>query len=237
MQVKLYQLETIDSTNTWAKREINRFDRDSLTVVTAKGQTAGYGRLQRQWVSPANENIYASFCFFVPTGFAYLANIAQVISLAIAMSLDRLQFRVRLKWPNDLMIQGRKVGGILCETSTQDSEIGIIAGVGLNVNMPSESFADINQPVTSLAVEQGSTLDLDQTLKQLVQAIANLLPTFISQGFNPFLRDYRQFLMHMPQDIMQIHQAKGLTTGRFIGIDETGALQLQLADGKISRIT
>lgn len=234
MQVKLYRLKTIDSTNAWAKREIAQFDRTSLTVITAEGQTAGYGRLHRRWVSPAKENIYASFCFFVPPEFEGISNVAQVISLAIATCFDQLHFKIRLKWPNDLMMHGRKVGGILCETSAYPPHMCVVAGVGLNINMNAETLHEIDQPATSLSAEYGSQLDLDRTLDLLIRVVGSTLEKFINEGFDPFLQDYRRFLIHAPRDLMQIHQGKSLTTGRFVGIDDTGALQLQLADGSVT---
>jgi BirA family biotin operon repressor/biotin-[acetyl-CoA-carboxylase] ligase len=236
MQVKLFRLKTIDSTNAWAKREAATFDRDSLTVVTAEEQTAGYGRRHRRWISSTNENITVSFCFFVPLDFECVFNVAQVISLAIAQCFDQLHFKIRLKWPNDLMIHGRKVGGILCETSADSSHLCVVAGVGLNVNMKKEALGEIDQPATSLAVEYGSPLELERTFDVLMHAVGATLEMFIHRGFDPFLQEYRRFLTHASNDLMQIHQADRLTTGRFVGIDESGALQLRLADGSVATI-
>lgn len=167
MEIIHYHFNTIDSTNAWAKEHIAEFDQDKLMLITADEQTAGRGRFNRHWLSPAGQNIYASFCFFIPTPYQDIANISQGLAVSAVRTLKEFGFATQIKWPNDLMIEGKKVGGILCETTPVGDNTCVIAGIGLNVNMPKDLLAQIDQPATSLMVEEGREFPLKQIMENL----------------------------------------------------------------------
>ena len=118
MQIKRHHFETIDSTNTWAKQQAETFERGSLTLVTADRQTSGRGRLNRSWLSPAKENLYATFCFFLDSHRQDVGNVPQVMALAATEILEQFDFNPTLKWPNDLLLRHKKLGGILKRDSS-----------------------------------------------------------------------------------------------------------------------
>lgn len=236
MEIDLYQLKTVDSTHSWAKRDLGKFKHNHITIVTAKEQTAGHGRFNRRWISPADQNVYATFCFFMPKDREDIVNITQVLGLALTIGLNSLHFNVRLKWPNDLLIHGRKVGGMLCEWIDCKSEAGVIASVGLNVNMGVEYLQEINQPATSLAVERGQKLNLEVVSGMVIRCITQAIEHYLIQGFEPVLTDYRNYLIHAHGDILQVRTGDHILTGKFVGIDNSGGLQLQLADGSIQAV-
>ena len=133
-------LDTIDSTNTYAKRECHRFAPDQITCITAEMQTAGRGRFQRKWLSPKGVNLYTTFYFRLPPQTLHLTSLAQVMAFTLASLLIEEKLHPKIKWPNDLMLNGKKIGGILCETTFHPDFIDIFLGVGLNVNMEKENL-------------------------------------------------------------------------------------------------
>ncbi len=148
--VDFIQLESIPSTNTWAKEHALTFNPSHLTCITAEEQTGGRGRRDKKWLSPKGMNLYSTFYFVIPNSSSYLANLGQAMVLACAELLLEMEVPVEIKWPNDLLAQKKKIGGVLTETIPLQSEIGVILGLGLNVNMSQELLMTIDQPATSL---------------------------------------------------------------------------------------
>lgn len=124
-----------------------------IPVVLAESQSAGRGRMGRVWSSPKGENLYLSLGLTLNGGFAALEGLSLVLGVAVARALEVLGVPgVGLKWPNDLYISGKKLGGILVEIQgeLQEGRVQVIAGIGINVHM-AESDA-VDQPWTSLAL-------------------------------------------------------------------------------------
>jgi len=176
MGLPLVVLETTTSTNDDAKRAAH--DRaPSGAAFVADVQTRGRGRLGRTWYSPRGENLYASF-LLRPSFDAKRAPLVTLASgLAAADAIARLVSgaRVTIKWPNDVLIDGRKVAGILTEAHLGDSHSAwIVIGVGVNVH--TRSFPDdIGQPVTSLAISGATGLDRGVLFVELASALSSRL--------------------------------------------------------------
>jgi BirA family biotin operon repressor/biotin-[acetyl-CoA-carboxylase] ligase len=224
---------TIDSTNTWAKSQLHTFDRKKITLVTAEEQTGGRGRFNRVWTSPAQCNIYASFCFFfslLGREQKEIGHVGQLMGISAAQALEQLNFSIRLKWPNDLMLAKKKLGGILCETVQQPQDICVVVGIGLNVNMPEHLLQNIDKPATSLMLERGAPLDVAHTLHLLEKAFTHNLRIFAQSGFSTFLAAYRNKLAVQPGELMRFHDGKQLWEGHFQALLDDGGLQLLLAD-------
>lgn len=114
--MKHIHFDTIDSTNTWSKRHTGEWAPEGVTLVTASKQTSGRGRFKRTWISPPDVNIYATFCFWFDPKRNDVGHIPQLLALAGASTLMQQGFLPKIKWPNDLLLNGKKVAGILCET-------------------------------------------------------------------------------------------------------------------------
>lgn len=233
MDVTYYHFETIGSTNNWAKENGHLFDRLGITLITADEQTAGRGRFKREWVSPRQKNIYATFCFFVDRRRRDLGNIAQVLSLSLAETLEFYQFNPTLRWPNDLLINGKKAAGILCETTMQGEELCFIAGIGVNVNMSLSYIEEIDRPATSLMVEQGKAFDHIEILKRLERTFVRDLTLFLAKGFAPFLEAYREKMIMPRNQLLRFHDNLKQWEGYFHAINDDGSLSLRLPNGEI----
>lgn len=232
MKIERKHFAKLDSTNTWAKENVHAFSRDCITLVIADEQTAGRGRFHRHWHSPPCENIYATFCFFVDPAFPFITNIPQVLAVSTAKVLESLQFIPKLKWPNDILISGKKVSGILCETQSIEDRTCIFLGIGLNVNMPFENLQKINRPATSLFAEGGQKLKVEEVIQNLQNNFCIDLSLLIGNGFSSFYPEYIQRLMHCRGDSICFHHKGKAWDGTFNSINPDGSLNAVDASGR-----
>lgn len=235
MDVTYFHFESIDSTNNWAKLNARSFPQGQIVLITADAQTAGRGRFKRTWVSPAQQNIYATFCFFVPTMRKDLGNIPQVLALSCLEMLEYYHFNPVLRWPNDILLGGKKVAGILCETTMEGDRLCFIAGIGINVNMSLTYIEEIDRPATSMHIEQGRSFNHLEVLKRLEEIFVRNLKVFLQTGFAPFLPLFRE-KMGLPQNkLLHFHDNLKLWEGYFDSINDDGSLNLRLPNGEIKR--
>lgn len=235
MKIVRHHFSTIDSTNNWVKRNVEDFAIEALTLVTADEQTAGRGRLQRQWMSPANKNVYATFAFFCEKDYESIGNISQVAAVSCASVLHELGFEAQCKWPNDLLIHRRKVGGILCETLIRGNLLCVVVGIGINVNMPIDHLQEIGQPATSLIAECGKEVEVESVIDLLQERFRASLPIFIKEGFAPFFPAYAKLLIHRPLDRMRFYDRQILWEGDFHSLQPDGSIIIQLPTGEQKR--
>jgi BirA family biotin operon repressor/biotin-[acetyl-CoA-carboxylase] ligase len=216
--------DSIGSTND----EAMRLARDGAahgTVVCAREQTAGRGRLSRQWHSPAG-NLYLSIVLRLDAVADRVAQISFVTALAVADTVDHLlpgDVRAALKWPNDVLIRGAKVAGILIEAA------GAMAIVGVGVNLR-HAPADARYPVTTLAAECAAPLD--DVLHALLDSFARWFATWRRDGF-PAIRTAWLPRAHPPGSPLRVAIGDSVMEGRFAGLADDGALLLETADGPV----
>ena len=220
MQAKpeIIWLSEVDSTNRYA---MNNFDAlADGTLVAAEFQTAGKGRQDRTWISPPQENIYASFV---------MKNIAPPVSNAsIIASLGTLQMlrntapgvKFWIKWPNDICCGLKKIAGILCESRLSS---GIIAGLGVNINMPQSTLDAIDQPATSLAVEAGRNFDLQSTVTALTAALRGYYADY-SRNPRQVFELWKQENMLIGKTVEIVDPGQQLLQGRIVDIGESGEI-------------
>ena len=209
--------ETIHSTlsTTWLGRRIELFDslpstnREATqlaqadvehgTVVAADSQTAGRGRLSRTWFSPPGANLYCSIILRAarpPERFTeWLSWLPLISALAAAEAIEQVSsLRVCVKWPNDLLISERKVGGILCESgSGVQSDPFQIIGIGLNVNVDHDDWpAELRDSATSIWQERKIVVDRNRLLAQLLLDLEQCLDELVVHGTNRIALAYHQ---------------------------------------------
>jgi BirA family biotin operon repressor/biotin-[acetyl-CoA-carboxylase] ligase len=230
---KHIHFEQIDSTNTWAKMHIDQWADQGVTLVTASGQTAGRGRFKRRWESPPAVNIYATFCFWLDLQRADIGHIPQLLALAAAQVLEKREFSPTIKWPNDLLLQGKKIGGILCETVLEQGKRGIVCGIGLNVNMSQEALSQIDRPATSLLVERGQPFDVAAILDDLQRVFLLFLQEFIQKGFEPFFSLLQEKSSLRKGQMVRFHDNQTLIEAQFEAMHPDGSVELRLPDGSL----
>lgn len=224
-KIQYHHFESIPSTNTWSMQNADAFDREAVTIVTANTQSAGRGRLSRLWESPAGVNLYLTFCLFVEEGEVNISNIPQILALAVAEVIQKISIEAQLKWPNDIVIKGKKIGGILCETKPMNDCRFVAVGLGLNVNASDK----IPSTATSLLLESGVVQPLDSIKILIEEHFLADLALFRDEGFKRFCGAFQQKL-YMPQTF-QFHHGDQITTGAFHSLNEDGSLSLLLENG------
>jgi BirA family biotin operon repressor/biotin-[acetyl-CoA-carboxylase] ligase len=188
--MELLYLDTVDSTNKWAKEHLSEIN--DYTVVYTSNQTAGRGRLERKWNFTGSENIYATIVL-KPSGEMreVYSNLTQYLCLALSQTFEEYGIIPKIKWPNDIQINGKKISGILAEAVTSSGKIqGIILGFGVNLNCDKEVIEKINQPATSLNLETGMKINRDIFLKKLLENFCLRYDRFIEEGFSLIREDY-----------------------------------------------
>lgn len=232
MKLIHYHFKSIDSTNTWAKKNAPTFDKKALTLVTASTQTAGRGRFKRSWHSPPDVNIYATFCFFLDPDRFDTGHVTQLLALTAARVLENIHFTPKLKWPNDIMLSDKKLGGILCESILSQESRCVICGIGLNVNMGIEALQTIDRPATSLIVERPEKYSVDEILHSLTKTFLDYLRLFLKQGFDPFFEEFlKRSYLKIGQKI-KFHDDRRQYEGIFQGINRDGSIVLETQQGK-----
>ncbi len=223
----VYNLGVIDSTNTEAKRRAKAGGFADCWLV-AEAQTAGRGRLERGWVSPAG-NLYSSALFREPGGFAVASRIPFAAALAVSDMVERLLPGVpaRLKWPNDVRVEGAKVSGILIETGKDRNGLWVCAGIGVNVVSSPES---VGQAATSLAaLASGAVPSADIVLAALRETFAARL-AHAREGFEIIRRDWLKVAEGLGQTV-RVSPGGTVMEGVFEDMGPDGALILRLPDG------
>lgn len=233
MEILRKHFKSIESTNTWAKEHVEELDQTKVTLISAEAQTAGRGRFNRRWESPAQHNMYASFCFFVEKERQDIGNIPQLLAISLTEILKDFSIKAHLKWPNDIVKGGKKLAGILCETTSLGEKKGVIVGIGVNVNMPTEELQKIDQPATSLYVETGRLVAPEEILERLHQHFLPALLFFLEKGFFPFFEKYTHLLIHKEASALYFHDNRVKWKGRFHSIHSDGSLNLTLDSGEI----
>ncbi len=227
--------DSIDSTNTWTKNHAHTLDPQKITCITALEQTAGRGRGAHKWISPKGENIYASIYFTIPLHSPYIVNLAQIASLSCARLLKLEGLHPQIKWPNDILVDGKKIAGTLVETVSFEDKIGIVLGIGINVNMSQEHLDAIDQPATSLAALTHCSWDKDAILSLFLKEFLVNLECLKTEGFAYFISDYEAMLAYKGEKITCSDQGKTIE-GICLSIDSLGRLHIELPSGEILKL-
>lgn len=243
--------EETDSTNIQAKQAGEQGEPHG-TLVVAETQTAGRGRRGRGWVSSPGSSIYMSLMLkpsFEPDK-APMLTLVMAYSVARALeeclagnavggqagSMGDLAGKIQIKWPNDIVLNGKKLVGILTEMSTQIDYINhVVIGVGINVNI--ESFPEeIKATATSLRMETGTSFKRAPLIVETMRQFEKNYEQFVRCHDLSFLREeYNGLLVNLGKDVM-IHDARGAYQAMALGINEKGELLVRREDGSVETI-
>ncbi|MFO1352208.1 MAG: biotin--[acetyl-CoA-carboxylase] ligase [Gammaproteobacteria bacterium] len=222
----------IDSTNAYLLAEAER-GLAGGSVCMAEMQTAGRGRRGRAWQSPPVANLYLSLLWRFACEPARLTALSLATGTAVGRALHRLgAVEVRLKWPNDLIWRGRKLGGILLESRGDPTgPCFVVAGIGLNIAMPAASAAAIDQPWSDLqTVLAPALVSRNHAAAQVLNELLPAFARFATLGWPAFAGDWRRFDWIAGQRVT-VKLPQGDVHGTARGVDEHGALLLETASG------
>ena len=204
------------------------------TVVVADSQTAGRGRLSRAWFSPPGANLYCSIILRVmrpPDRLAeWLSWLPLISALAAAEAIEQVSStHVSVKWPNDLLISERKVGGILCESGTgRRSDPFQIIGIGINVNVDHDDWpVDLRDSATSIWQERKIVVDRNRLLAQLLLELEQCLDELVLHGTNRIALAYYQRCSTIGHKVQATLANGDVVVGLAEGIGQDGSLRVR----------
>jgi len=200
-----------------------------LRVALAEYQSAGRGRQGRRWLMPPGSGIALSAAWQFAAAPRALSTLSLAVGAAARRAIeDSTAISVGLKWPNDLILDGGKAGGILVEVEGQDSgACRVVAGIGINVSVPAEILAnlsDMHGGARDLAgAHRGSAIDRARLAAALIERLVELFAGFADSGFAPYRGEW--LAAHVLADAhVEIRSARGVAVGTVRGIDVDGAL-------------
>ena len=227
---KLEILTIIDSTNAYLLRQEAH---EKITVCMAECQTAGRGRRGRTWISPFAKNIYLSLRITIESGLGALEGLSLAIGVAIARALQHVGAAdIQLKWPNDVLWCGRKLGGVLIDVVGDPAGCcHVVVGVGLNLNADRAMSASIEQPWTSLTEILGRPSGRNVVAAALLNEIIALLANYERDGFGSYRAEWELLNAHAGRQV-NIHLGSTLIAGQVKGVNASGALILSTDSGE-----
>ena len=208
------------------------------TVVIAEEQSRGKGRLGRHWESPDGVNLYCSIILRPPIMPSKAPQFALLSSVAVAKTIEATtSLSPRIKWPNDILVNGMKVSGMLNEMSAEMEKINfIVLGIGVNLNMRREQFPDdLRHPASSLFLESGKPVYRVEFARALITALDRLYDAYLKEGITPIREQWVARSAFLGKRIIVSFQ-KVECSGVAAGIDDNGALLLERDDGVIEKI-
>ncbi len=231
-------LKKIDSTNRYAREKITALS--DRQVILAERQTNGCGRLNRKWISNAPGNIYMSLVlkpYRDAVKAASLVNLTQYTALVICDVLTLYGVKASIKWPNDVLVDGMKIAGILSESVIRGEQLtGFILGIGINLNMSREELKEIDRPAASLNLITGKPIDRDLFLEQLLKTFFSGYENYLESGFSFIRKSFIEKNAFIGKHITVISLQNSFS-GTAKDIDHEGALILATETGKEMHIT
>ncbi len=231
----VFAFNTIDSTNTFAK-SLSKDHAPHGTIIIAEEQTAGRGRLQRNWSAEREKNLLFSLIFYPEFDVQKISLITFAGALAVADAIEATtSLSPSCKWPNDILINGKKVSGMLLETNARKSGIEkVILGIGINVNQ-SEFPEELVSKATSLINESGKVVDRIQLLQKILEELEYRYLQLSSFPPEQLLNDWRMKALLFGKKIVVL-ESEFSFTATAIDVNEDGSLIIQMDDGQKRRV-
>jgi BirA family biotin operon repressor/biotin-[acetyl-CoA-carboxylase] ligase len=211
---------------------------DEGTVLFAESQLQGKGRLGRSWHSPAGVNLYCSLILRPPIQPVDAFQLTFLSAVAVARAIESsISICPLIKWPNDILLNGKKIAGLLNEMSAETERVNfVILGIGVNLNMRLEQYPDdLRHPATSLLIESGSEINRLNFARQLLESLDSLYDGYLAGGYPPVREEWvarcgmigKRVVVNGPAEMIE-----GIATG----IDDSGALLVRKESGAVARV-
>ena len=226
--------ESINSTNRRAMELVDAGAPDG-TLILAEHQTHGRGRLARTWHAPPHTSLLFSLILRPPLAPHQAQRATMLCAVAAVEAIaETTGLAAGIKWPNDIVIAGKKLGGILTELQAHGQQLAaIVVGIGLNVNLDAAQLPPLITPATSLAAELGHQVERLQLLVAFLERADALYDRMLA-GWSPFAL-WRQRLVTLGQPV-RIATDEGLLEGTATDVDENGALLVTTASGRVQHV-
>lgn len=234
----IVHFDTVDSTNKVAKElAVDEAIKDG-TLVVSEEQTMGKGRLGRKWVSPKNKGIWMSLILKPEIEPSEAAIVTQIGAAAVYLTLKEMGLDALVKWPNDIVVNKKKVCGILTEMNAELSRINyIVMGIGINVNLDKEEIDDeIINVATSVKIEKGESVSRQQILANIMKHFEELYDDFVhNNNIDEAIQICKKGSAVIGEQITIIKKGEKISA-KAIDLNKKGELLVQYEDGEISKV-
>ncbi|NTU42861.1 MAG: biotin--[acetyl-CoA-carboxylase] ligase, partial [Nitrospirales bacterium] len=227
-------ISSTGSTNSLARDLVSRGHPEG-TVIIADYQTEGRGRHGRKWIAPQGKNISMSIILTPPLTFRDTPLLTLMAAVACTSAIrEKFSLPVSIKWPNDIMLEGKKLGGILTELRAEGERIiHAIMGIGINVNLSADEIPDeIRETATSFLIGAGREVSRTEVAASILNEIGRWYEILMSQGGKPVREEWLRLSSTIGKEV-KVTMPSETITGKAVGIDETGMLILRLPHGGI----
>jgi len=218
----------LDSTNSKAL-ELSELNTTNGTVIVTDNQTAGRGRRDNKWSSTIGKSLTFSIIIYPNCSIDQISQYSIITGLAVSDTLSDIGLSPKLKWPNDILIKGKKICGILIKSKLSSKSIkSLVIGIGLNVNEELTDFStDLRKISTSVNIEMNHEQVREQILASIVNNLNRLLN--IIDDFGPQIEEWEQRCAHMNREV-SFHNNNDTIVGVFKGLTETGLAKIIIND-------
>jgi BirA family transcriptional regulator, biotin operon repressor / biotin---[acetyl-CoA-carboxylase] ligase len=234
---EIYYEETIESTQKVALR-LSMDGAKEGTVVIAEEQTVGRGRLNRQWYSPKYTGVWMSIILRPNLPPQKAPQLTLITAVAVVQAIESVtSLQPEIKWPNDILINGKKVTGILTELQAESDRINsVIIGIGMNVNQSIEIYPEeLRTIATSLYIESGKKVNRAELIRAVFTNLESLYDLYLQEGFYPIKLLWESYAVSIGK-VITARMIQGNIYGKALGITDDGVLMLEDEQGKIHRI-
>ena len=230
-QVDIEVVAETGSTNADLMARLPGLERPVLRV--AVHQTAGRGRAGRPWLTVPGGMLTFSLSWHLPQAPQNLLGLPLAVGVAVAETLNLLDQHVQLKWPNDILREGKKLAGILVESAAaHDAGTWVVIGIGLNLQVSDQLESEVGRAIAD--APWLAKMDRNELLAQLLNALAKALDQFARQGFTAFLTRWNALHAYAQQTVHILDHGQILHQGIALGVDLHGCLVLQTEQGQVN---
>ncbi|NRD80550.1 biotin--[acetyl-CoA-carboxylase] ligase [Bacillus sp. BRMEA1] len=230
----LHYEESAESTQKIA-HQLAAQDAPEGTVILAEEQTAGKGRMNRQWHSPKYTGIWMSLILRPNIQLTKAPQLTLLTAVAVVQAMEEMTGLIpEIKWPNDILINGKKVTGILTELQAEADRIhSIIIGIGINVNQKLDDFPiELQQTASSLFIEKGQTISRSSLIRSIFKHFETLYLLYLEKGFFPIKLLWEGYAVSIGK-ILKARTLTNVIEGKALGITDEGVLKLEDLNGNI----
>ncbi|WP_141433311.1 biotin--[acetyl-CoA-carboxylase] ligase [Bacillus sp. 03113] len=233
----IFYQETVDSTQKIAQRLAYDGAAEG-TIVVAEEQKSGRGRMDRSWYSPKYTGVWMSIILRPNIPVLKAPQLTLITAVAVVQAiLDLTDLNPKIKWPNDILLNGKKVTGILTELQADSDRIhSVIIGIGINVNHLLSDFPEeLHSIATSLSIEKGVRLERAKLIRLVLTHLEKLYLLYLEEGFYPIKLLWESYAISIGQRI-RARTLTGTIYGTALGITDDGVLKIEEDNGNIQHI-
>lgn len=233
MNINIVRYDTLGSTNTEAANQAKQGAQEGLCVIAGR-QTAGRGRLGREWISHEGAGLYFSIVLRPSIELRFLPLVTLAAGIAVHDTLEEFGLKPDIKWVNDILIGNDKISGILSETV--ETPYGVAVVVGIGINLKSSNFPDeIVETATSIEMETGNSVTADELAERLTDYLSYFYDILKGENGCPeIVRQWRMRSTYFSGKRVRVILGDSILEGTTDGLEENGALRVKTDDGSVT---